>query len=1030
MNTKLQAWCAGAAEMAVVLTAVAVPVFVNFYGFRVFDLGKAAILITLALVIAVVGLIALIEGAAEGTGEPRAFVRAFGRPLVAAALLLALITAIATATSILPRLSFFGSGERMMGLVTALSTLLLFGAVAWLARDPARRGRIVGMLIAASVPVSIFAVTQWLGLEVVPGEVESANRAFGTIANPIFLGAYLMLLWPLTLSRIVQAAQGNRPGPFVGYCIVAAIQLAGLIVSDSRGPLAGWAVGLFFLLLAGGIASGRRWLGWAAVGAAAAGLIFVAVFNLPNSPLEPLRAAPVIGRFGRLAETSSGSEAARIRIWRSVDKMLAAEPARLATGRGPETLKHALIPYAETYVSGRGQANRLVDRAHNVLLDALATTGIPGALALLLVYGAWLWTAAVAARLAPARSDRRLLALLLLVGTGLGLGTWLFAPLYAGAATFLGLLAGLAAYLFLALLSHGRSAGGDEDRDAAKPVAQAATASRASGATMEGSADSAVRRAAESRGLGVALLAVGAAAVAEAAFGIQTVVTETVFWALAGLVVALGAGDRVAAVAARAGAAVRQRSREDAAAEADSGGVTITWSNAGAALGLVTGTAMGLVIYDFILFGTAPLADTLPAVGLLCVATLLAGLLVATDVGESRVACLIMAIVAFIFYIALRGTTWVLAQDASWVYAVTLLWLAVLAPLGGLWLRGTVAPNAPAAAGPVAILYPVLALPAIALIWLVAVQPVRADIYIQSAIANFDAGLQTDDATLVANGEELFKRATALNPTEDGYYLLWGERFTQVGVAAADVAAAAQAFQRAQDLVRTAESLDPLMPYHAFNRGQLQLSFAQKLPPGSKESLDAAANAVVALQSVFDKAPYDPQVAGELALAKLVAGDIPGAIQLLEFSRDTLDPRNSKTYRLLGQAYYAADEPDQAQAALQQALELDAGAGGAQERAATALTLAEIARQRGDHATAIKYYEEVLAAGAGDWRVLFNLGLVYRDQGTLDKALAAITQVQSVAPQDEATQAQIQAALDSVLVKQGVLPVPGATGGP
>ena len=37
-------------------------------------------------------------------------------------------------------------------------------------------------------------------------------------------------------------------------------------------------------------------------------------------------------RFGRLADTSSGSEAARIRIWRSVDRLLAAEPAR-PTGR-------------------------------------------------------------------------------------------------------------------------------------------------------------------------------------------------------------------------------------------------------------------------------------------------------------------------------------------------------------------------------------------------------------------------------------------------------------------------------------------------------------------------------------------------------------------------------------------------------------------------------------------------------------------------------------------------------------------------
>jgi len=1005
MITKLQAWSAGAIEMALLLAAAAVPVFVNFYGFHVFDLGKNAVVVSLALAVAVIGLVALIEGA--GSGSLLGLTRALRRPLVAAAGLLALTTALATATSITPRLSLLGSQERAQGLVALLAVLALFGAAAWLARDEARRGRIVGMLLAGSVPVALYAVTQALGLEVVPGKVESASRVFGTIANPIFLGAYLMLLWPLALARVWQAVRDDRPVLFAGYAAVALLQLAALLLAGSRGPLFGLVAGLVVLVMAGGLASGRHGVAWGALGLVVAGAIFLALFNVPNSPLAPLRGAPVIGRFGRISETSSGSEAARLRIWRSVGRLLAGRPARLATGHGPEALKYALIPYAETYVAGRGQAGRLVDRSHNVLLDALAMTGILGALALLSVYGAWLWSAAVAAGLAPTAPDRRRLAMLLAAGTGLGASSWLAAPLYAGALTLLGLVAGLIVYFAWAL------------------VAGASRPSDAPADSQESSTDA-------TRRLALALLAVGAAAVVEAAFGIQTVVTQVVFWMLAGVVVAVGAGDRIAAaVSDRAPAGVpRQRSRRsrEHAAEPEPGGVTITWSAGGAALGMVAGAVLGLIVNDFVLYGTGLLADTLTVVVLLGLAALAAGWLVATDVGESRVAFLIVALIVFGLYVTLRVATWVAAQDASWVYAATVLWLVALVPVGGWWLRGAAAPNAPLGQGAVGILYPLLAIPAGVLVWVLAIQPVRADIYFQSAGANFDAAVKTDDATLFNVAEELFGRATRLNPREDVYYLLWGERYTRVGTAAADVTVAAPAFDKAQKMVAQAETLDPLMPYHTFNRGHLQLLFAQKLEAGSKQSIDAAANAAVALQQVFDKVPYDPQVANELALAKLVAGDSQGAIKLLEYSREQLDARNGQTYRLLGQAYYATDQTDKALEALQKAVAPGTSLA-KQERFQVQLMLAEIARERGDLDTAIDHYEQLLAGGAGDWRILFNLGLVYRDKGNFEKSLAALSQTLQAAPDDASVRAQIQQALDSVLAKQGRGAIPGGGGG-
>ena len=93
MNTQLRAWCIGVLEAVCLAAVAAVPLFVNFYGFRVFDLGKAAIVTALALVGALAGLVAIVEGGVSG------WRRAGRHPLVVAAALLWVAWALAAATS-------------------------------------------------------------------------------------------------------------------------------------------------------------------------------------------------------------------------------------------------------------------------------------------------------------------------------------------------------------------------------------------------------------------------------------------------------------------------------------------------------------------------------------------------------------------------------------------------------------------------------------------------------------------------------------------------------------------------------------------------------------------------------------------------------------------------------------------------------------------------------------------------------------------------------------------------------------------
>lgn len=985
MKTRLQAYAAGAIEASILMALLLVPIIINYYGFQIFARPKGALLVALGLLVASLGIVAAAEG---GLGGLRSLLR---RPLVAAALLTGLATLLATATSSQRQLSIWGSGERTAGLIQALALLAFFAGAAWIGRAPARRERILACMVAASVPVALYALTQALRLEVVPGRVESLTRAFGSLSNPIFLAAYMMLLLPLGLQRMQRAAREGAFLRLVGWGLVTLLQLAAMVASDSRGPFLGLAAAGLVALLALALRPGRRWLGFATLGLLVAGLAFLVVFNQPGSALAPLRELPVLGRFGEISTVAGDSSGARLRIWRSTRRLLVAEPARLLSGHGPETLKYALLPYGETYMAGYGQRSRLVDRAHDVLLDKLVMEGLPGALALLFLFGAWLQAAAVAAGLAPEPADRRRLAGLLAGGTGLGalgfLVGWrlpLFGePLsvFAGALTLLGLVGGLLAYLVWRLLTGGGVASEAADDDAA------------------------------SAGLGLAFLALGAAAVVEAAFGIQVVETQLLIWILAGLLLALGLGRLPAVETAGRPAALRRQRRGETDDDEAALTLSIGWSPRSVGYGLLLGAQLGAIDYSLHIFGATPLAHTWLVLLLLLVGALLAGLLAAADAGEGLFTAALVALVVLALFLGLRALTLALYPDASLLWGMSLAWFLILALAAGSWLREPLT-GAPGWRGPAGLVYPLLAVPGVALLVLAALNPVRADIYFQSALATFDAALARDDSQLLLDADTLYGRAARLNPREDGYPLLMAERYTQLGsLSGADLEGAATAFGRAQSLIEQAELLDPDMPFHKVNRGHLQLVFAQMLMAQQPEQArTVAANAALPLQEAFDAVPYDPAVAGELALARWLGGQPEQALPLLEYSRDTLDPDSPLTLRLLGQVYYDLERLDEAEAAFEKAL--GSSRLTAQERLSIQISLGEIARERGRLPEAIGYYEQVLAAGGGDWSLLYNLGLMYRDNGDTAKAREAWTQTLQAAPLDAYD--QVQAALESL----------------
>ncbi len=1001
MNTKLQAYAAGVLEAVSLMAVALVPAFVNYYSLRVFEPDKGSLLLALAMLGALAAVVVLVE--AKGAGL-RAALR---QPLVVSALLLGAATLLATLTTTLQPwlVSVTGSDQRAMGLVNLLSCLLLFGAVAWLARDPDRRGRLVAALILGSVPVVLVALVQATGIQLVEGILLNRTRVFGTLSNPIFLGAYLMLVVPLTLVRLAAPHAGWVRRAGLGLLLLA--QLTAWFFTASRGPQLGLMAGLVVMAVAWGTLSGRRWLAWGTLGVAVAGVLFVAAFNLPGGPLGPLREVPVIGRFGSIAETAVGSQATRMNIWRGVDAVLASNPGRLVTGYGPESLKYALVSHGQTALGGRGEAEMLVDRAHNVLLDALTMTGILGALALLAVYGSWLVSAATGAGLAAGRPARRLMAGLLIVGTAVGAVAWLvpaWAPL-AGATTLLGLFLGLVAYLVVALVRRPAA-----EAEAATAVEAGAAGRAAAGPGGSGRPGPDVAAPAFDP-LAVALLAVGAAVVVEAAFGIQTVVTQAIFWALAGLVVAVAERPLLPVVGVGQGAA----QADDA-----SGTITISWSPTGGALGLVAGALASALTFGFFLRGVPTASDVQALVLAVTVLTILAGALLAADLGESVSGYLLTAVGVWLVYLLVRWLAFQVTGDAALVFAVTLWWFLALALLAGWWLRAPTPATLPAVRSIMAGVYLLLAVVMSTAVFLFAIRPRQGDIYFQSAMANFGQALSAQDDAAAETARVLFDRAVAVNPGNDVYYSKWSEMYTRLATTLQGPESLT-AFQQAQSLIARAEQLDPNMPYHKLNRGHLQLLALDRLPPEQRATV--AANAAVALQQAFDgTGGSDPQIANELALAKLLSGDIDQALLLLDLSAK-LAPQKAETLALRGRALEAAGRLDEAQQALEQA----AGMGLAGPE--VLVSLGEIARQNGDLRAAAQYYQQAVEQGqVTDWQVIFNLGLLYRDLGEFEQALQWLQVAQRLAPMDQ--QEVIQGTLDAMIADRAGIDPSSLPGGP
>jgi hypothetical protein len=294
MESKLSRWCEGAIEAGWLAAVIVTPLFFNIHSARVFEPDKLTLLRSIALFMSAMWLVKFIDQkewrlfGRKWVGSVVSILRSMRRsstrellsktiialreywfrlssensiwriPFVLPVFFLVLAYLLATIFSITPTISLLGSYQRLQGTYTTLSYIVIFALMASTLRSREQVSRLVTTVIVTSIPVALYAMLQHFGLDPLPWGGDVQIRVAGHMGNSIFLAAYLIMVVPITLARIVDAFTNILGDDELStadvirssiYIFALAIQLIAIFWTQSRGPFLGLAVGIYAFVL-------------------------------------------------------------------------------------------------------------------------------------------------------------------------------------------------------------------------------------------------------------------------------------------------------------------------------------------------------------------------------------------------------------------------------------------------------------------------------------------------------------------------------------------------------------------------------------------------------------------------------------------------------------------------------------------------------------------------------------------------------------------------------------------------------------
>ncbi len=1056
MESRIARVARGVMEAGWLAALVVAPLYFNVQTERVFEPDKISLIRWLAVIVGGAWLVWAVDTVwsprREGETWNQVARRLLRQPLVAPALLIVLSYLISTLLSVTPRISFWGSYQRLQGTWTTYSYILLFFVVLQQLRAREQLERLITIVIATSLPIGLYGILQHYGVDPLPWGGDVQERIAGHMGNAIFISAYLIMVIFLTMYRVIRSfagilsdEEGERgyTDAILGglYLFILAVQLIALVFSQSRGPFLGFMGGVYLFALLAFLAFRPRHyrvLAGAWVSLALLAAIFLVVFNLPQTPLAPLREMPYVGRLGKILDVSRKNPTGRVRvlIWQGAVELISpheplnfppdmhpdpANALRPLIGYGPESMWVAYNRFYQPELAQIEKRNASPDRSHNETFDSLIRTGVLGFAAYVWLFVSVFYFVLSWLGLIRSARDRWLF-----LGSwfGFGLASVLLARALDGSWRFFGVslpfgfILGLVAYVTLTGITRRLPEVPARDR--------------------------------ERYLLLLALLATIAAHYVEVNFGIAIVSTRTYFWVLAAVLVAIGSGhlslapEPVAPAPQESAPAPRRKKRKkrrERAAEPVFHSrpsllrdrtfwtysiflafifITLAYEfvinlPTGAFLSdepgrilansLFTRVSRGvrmsnphqffMLVFTWVVLALLMAGEVARQRGIVNLGAWLAG--TGVNTASAWGGFFFMGLIQANFHAqaarlqvqASRRPDAVLTlaeHMASFPVAYyILLFLTVLAVGGVLgwprerglpWMRRGVT----AGAVTVVLLFNLY------VGFGPCLRPIQADIMFKQAKAFGTAGR-------FAEAESVYRRVVELAPHEDYYYLFYGKTLLEHAQRVQDPAQRERLLDEAERILLRARDLNPLNTDHTANLGRFLVSRANMArdPEQRKAYLQEA---VKYFAQAVSLSPNNARLRDEYAVALLQAGREEEALEQLRISLE-LDETYYLTYLYLADYYRTREQWDQAETYYLQALER-------RPRDPQILSgLAFVYARKGDWAKAIEYNLRVLEIRPRDLATLRNLAVLYREAGQLAEAIRYARLALEVAPENE-----------------------------
>ncbi len=533
MQTKITRLCNYLIEAGWISALITTPLYFNVFSSRIFEPDKIALLRSIALLVALAWLVKLVDQ--RGVGFKRVIsIKGFiSIPLMLPVILLVLSYLISSLFSIVPSTSWLGSYQRLQGTYTTFSYLILFASLVFNLESPQQIKRLISVMIVVSFPIAMYGLLQRYQIDPIPWGGDVSERIASTMGNSIFVAAYLIMVFPITLSRTLSSFEEFSQNPrfslllFLNstvYLFLLILQVVALFFSGSRGPALGWMSSILIFFLFWFWAKKQRTAALSVIAGTLLLGLFLLVFNLPNSPFEALKENPAIGRFGQLLDPQSNNARVRTYIWQGAAQLVSnLKPLEYPDGRvdhfyflrpfigyGPESMYVAYNRFYPPELTLVEKRNASPDRSHNETWDSLVNTGVFGFLVYLLLFSSIFYYGFKRLKLIEKRNDKILFFSLII---GLGIIFSLFMVFWRGVEYFgiafpIGMIGGLFFFLGVKII-----------RQSEEPNLEELSS--------------------ENILVLIALLSVFVAHLIEINFGIAIVVTRTYFWLMAGILVFL-----------------------------------------------------------------------------------------------------------------------------------------------------------------------------------------------------------------------------------------------------------------------------------------------------------------------------------------------------------------------------------------------------------------------------------------------------------------------------------------------------------